>query len=315
MIKTKEDLEGLKESSLETFVCSNCGKTIQKSVSAITWLLKTHGKLICHKCNLRRAFREKYGVDNISQLESIKRKKDETKLKNFGDPNFNNRKKARETCIVKYGVDSPMKMKEVQQKQKETLIQKYGVPVPLQNEKIKEKMKRTNIKRYGVDNVAKSEEIKKKSRETCRERYGVDHALSCPEIIEKGKNTSLKKYGKPNNGFLAKPKSYLYEGQVFDSSWELAYWIWCIDNGISIERNHQSFKRDDGGLLYPDFIVNGELIEIKGEHLKKKEEWLIKLKCYQDNNIKILSWVDVKPMVRYIEEKYGKGYLKSWRRG
>lgn len=56
----------------------------------------------------------------------------------------------------------------------------------------------------------------------------------------------------------------------FDFSWEVYVWIYCIMNGIPIIRNplpegiqYEWF----GGLYryYPDFMINGELVEIKGD--------------------------------------------------
>lgn len=36
---------------------------------------------------------------------------------------------------------------------------------------------------------------------------------------------------------------YRYKGEVFDSSWELAYWIYCIDHNINITRKEYSNKK------------------------------------------------------------------------
>lgn len=51
---------------------------------------------------------DKYGVDNISKLESVKTKK-------------------KETCKLNFGVEYPMQSNEVMSKSKSTLLELYGV--------------------------------------------------------------------------------------------------------------------------------------------------------------------------------------------
>lgn len=61
----------------------------------------------------------------------------------------------------------------------------------------------------------------------------------------------------------------------FDSIYEIAYYIWLVDNNIR-------FKYEpDMSILYifdgkqhwymPDFIVEGKIIEIKGDHFFKED--------------------------------------------
>ena len=82
-------------------------------------------------------------------------------------------------------------------------------------------------------------------------------------------------------------KNIFYDNEYFDSSWELAYWIWCKTHKLSIARNHQGFLLSNGSHFYPDFIVDGNLVEIKGDHLKKIESFKYKLDFCKKNNIKI----------------------------
>lgn len=56
---------------------------------------------------------------------------------------------------------------------------------------------------------------------------------------------------------------------MFDSSWEIAYYIWLKDNMIIFEyQPNISFKYIVNGQIHyyrPDFKVNDEIHEIKGE--------------------------------------------------
>lgn len=55
-----------------------------------------------------------------------------TKIQKYGDENYNNRDKARETCERIYGIDQPMKLKEFQDKARRTNKLKYDVEFPSQ---------------------------------------------------------------------------------------------------------------------------------------------------------------------------------------
>ena len=262
----------------------------------------------------KRTNLERYGVENCSNIPGIQEKKEDTKEKHFGDRHFNNREKAAETEKIVYG-GHHMKNKDVQERFKQTLLKNYGVDSPLRSEEIRKKWFATNEKRYGSKTPVESQEIKDKIVKTNLERYGVEYGLSSPEVIEKRKKTNLEKYGHENVGFLAKPYSYLYDREVFDSSWEVAFYIWHVDHGVDVVHNTTEYVlRDDGRRVYPDFKVNGKFVEVKGDHLTRYEGWEVKKKCYDDNGIDVLFWEGCKGYVEYVEKTYGSGYLKSFRR-
>jgi hypothetical protein len=84
-------------------------------------------------------------------------------------------------------------------------------------------------------------------------------------------------------------------------------------------RNYERFEYigDDKRKHYciPDFTTRGGLVEIKGDHLKKWKNWVGKSLCYQKHNIRILSKKDIDFYLSYIDLKYGKGFLRSFRVG
>jgi hypothetical protein len=63
-----------------------------------------------------------YGVENPLQNEIIRLKSYKTKMKRYGDKNYNNREKAKETILLRYGVDSYSKTYQYR-KYKENLQQ------------------------------------------------------------------------------------------------------------------------------------------------------------------------------------------------
>lgn len=119
-----------------------------------------------------------------------------------------------------------------------------------------------------------------------------------------------KKYKKKAGGGYRKGSgigiSGWYKGFYCDSSWELAYVIYCLDNNIGIIRNTKPrtyIWKGNVRKYFPDFIINGILTEVKGY---KTDQWLAKLKYNPD--IKTLYKEDLTEVFKYVEGKYGKHF-------
>lgn len=84
------------------------------------------------------------------------------------------RKKAAATCLKHFGVTSPAKSKQVQDKMKATCLARYGVENAYQSNEIKEKIKKTNISRLGVAYPMQSTIVRDKAKQTCLQKYGTD---------------------------------------------------------------------------------------------------------------------------------------------
>ena len=112
---------------------------------------------------------------------------------------------------------------------------------------------------------------------------------------------------------------YYYDGERFDSSWELAYYIWLKDHNIPFEFHIDPIDYSYKGKrhrYFPDFKVKNELVEIKGPQLLKLMQESnsldnAKYHCMIDHNVKIIT--DCSEYLNYIDEKYGKEYLKQFR--
>lgn len=96
-----------------------------------------------------------------------------------------------------------------------------------------------------------------------------------------------------------------YKGIHCDSTYELAYLIYCLDHNINIKRSDKIYEYQIGSKVHyyhPDFEVNDELVEIKGYHTDLVD---IKLSSVKDP-IKILYKKDLQYCFDYILKKYGK---------
>ena len=85
--------------------------------------------------------------NNSFEKAAVANKK--SKLEKYGDENFNNREKAKATCLEKYGVEHQLQNITVMDKLKNTCLEKYGVDNVRKSKEIKDKIKTTNIEKYG----------------------------------------------------------------------------------------------------------------------------------------------------------------------
>ena len=90
-----------------------------------------------------------YGVINPFQSELCKEKAAQTKEEKYGDKNYNNRNKAKDTTINVYGVINVSQIPEVKQKIKHTNLQNLGVEMPFMSNQIQEKALDTKEQKYG----------------------------------------------------------------------------------------------------------------------------------------------------------------------
>jgi hypothetical protein len=134
-----------------------------------------------------------------------------------------------------------------------------------------------------------------------------------PHTEETKKRLSEVAKGRKLGGYVrgsGRGKKGWYKGFFCDSSWELAYVIYCLEHDIDIKRNTEKrnyFWEGKNKNYIPDFIVNKIVTEIKGY---KTEQWRAKLEANPD--IVVLYEKDLKPILDYVIMKYGKDYVNLY---
>ena len=123
--------------------------------------------------------------------------------------------------------------------------------------------------------------------------------------------------------------SYFYEGLDFDSSWELAVWIYAKDHSLDIEREPIMFEYEVNGKVkkyFPDFKLNEDLIEVKGDHFFKNGKMICpfdeslndiyeaKHQCGLKNKVKFWTSKEMQNILKYVEDKYTKDYLELFKK-
>lgn len=125
------------------------------------------------------------------------------------------------------------------------------------------------------------------------------------KISKSMKNNNNWKFNK-SRGIGKKGK---YNGIYCDSTWELAYLVYHIENDLFIERCKLRYEYEIDGethIYCPDFITDNGIIEIKGYKDKKA---IIKEKYFSE--IKIISKLEIQPYLNYVINKYGKDFYKK----
>ena len=262
---------------------------------------------------------EKYGDENYNNIEKI----NNTKLEKYGDVKYNNKEKTEKTCLEKYGYKTNLLSPEYNRKIKTIIKNRYGTECYIRSSDFKEKAKRTNIIKHGkptwmtFNSPEYIEYMQNKYGDNWRKRNS-----------DKAKETSYKLYGR-----LKRYNRYNYYGIFFDSSWELAVWIYCIDHNINIIREpcyfiykysvkNKIYKKN----YYPDFMIDGKLVEIKGDYFfndigkmidvfDRDNDYVLEAKhrCGLQNGVLFWTKKDIVKYIDYVKITYSKDYLNKFR--
>ena len=264
--------------------------------------------------------------------------------------------KVRDTMMSRYGSPTPLQNPDLLKKARNTLRSRYGVnstwdipEVRARQKEIMEKRQKTTMLRYGSNWYTNSEEYKsrvpelvRKAQQTHIERYGVpvysmseDFRQKLPEIQERKEQTNLSRYGERNYSQTEEFRhkaglKYWFDGESFDSSWELALWIYAKDHGEDIVRSPCRYSYEYQGKVhfyFPDFLYRGQVLEIKGDYFFDGEGKMIspfadqesgifeaKQRCMAENGVIVWSKKEVQYALDYVSTNYGKNYLKKFKR-
>lgn len=209
--------------------------------------------------------------------------------------------------LLRYGYKNVFQSPLIKSKIKQSNLQKYGVENPQQNDIIKNKTTNTSISKYGGIGFA-SETLNTKIKVKVNEKYGADNIS----------NTSYFS--------LTRRQLYKYEDISFDSLPELAFYLYAIEHNYSIKREPVKFTfifENKAHSYFPDFEINGQLVEIKGDYFFKEDGTMqcpfdhtrdalfeAKHQCMIINNIKIYRSKDYQFAIDYFNQKYKKEDFK-----
>ena len=105
------------------------------------------GVYFCRSCKLKSNNLEKYGVENVFQLDSVK-------------------DKSKKTNLEKYGCEFISQSASILEKKQKNCLEKYGETHHLKNKSIYDKLVKTNLSKYGVDNISQHKDVKNKIKQS-----------------------------------------------------------------------------------------------------------------------------------------------------
>ena len=271
-------------------------------------------------CNIKETNLKKYGDENYGSKKAAEKTKE-----NFKNEEFKNKiiKKRKETNLKKYGYEngnvplmtkmnkerSPEEKQISTLKQRETYFKKTGYTHWTKNKKLLEENKQRLINKYGCyPNQLKS--AIEKQKQTCLEKYGTEYYFASEDFQKNAK------------------KKYLFLNENYDSAWEIALVIYAKDNNISLEKNPCCFEfeyENKKHRYYPDFKVNGKLVEIKGDHFfdgdkminpydKESDLFEAKHQCGLNNGVEFWTFKEMKPILEYVYNKYTKNFIELFKK-
>lgn len=169
--------------------CDYCGDIYNKSYKDYN-KNKMNSKIekdCCKKCwnlKIKQTIKDEYGVDNVSQLQEVRRQIKRTLLQN-------------------YGVDNPLKSNIVVDKIKRTNLKKYGVEWSSQREDVKSKTNESFMERFGT-HILNTPNVRMKRNSSMIKKYGHTSAFALKKFRDKGKRTMYQ------NGTAPCSKQQLY---------------------------------------------------------------------------------------------------------
>lgn len=188
-----------------------------------------------------------------------------------------------------------------------------------QKEKISSSLKRHNklhprVSRLGSERKKEAYRLNPSKCVICgnllsyEKRNNVVCCKKCQNELESIK--AIERCKEQGTNLCGKGKRGYYKGYYCQSSWELAYVVYCLDHGVLISRNKKGFKYEweqKQRTYFPDFVLpDGTYVEIKGYYDKKSESKNIQFP--KNEKLVVLKKKDMEPILDYVIEKYGKSF-------
>ena len=129
------------------------------------------------------------------------------------------------------------------------------------------------------------------------------------ERKKKISNTMKKKHFGGYVRGSGRGKKGWYKGVFCDSSWELAFLYYYLENNLYIKRCTEKRKYVYNGeerVYIPDFVTNDGVVEIKGYETEQSIE-----KKLQNPDIKILYYNDMKFYIDFVTNRFGKKFYEK----
>lgn len=267
----------------------------------------------------KQTFLERYGTENIHSASWYQQRVRQTNIDRYGEDYYKQRwQKARETMQQRYGDTCAMRIDRFRKKSRRTCLERYGCEYSFQSDNNKQKSKNTNLQKYGVDSYTKTLKRRKEISDHWKQMSDDLYKKRCQGISQGKKKHWSSVSEEYKKQFVQKLHTrYEFLGEFFDSSWELALWIYAKDHNEKIEREPVRLDyvfENTVHHYYPDFRYRGQIIELKNDYLLEKMNIPDtidngKLKCLQEHNILIWNLQEIQFALDYVNQTYTSDFL------
>lgn len=291
--KISKEITHFRSQQKVSYICKGCGK---KVTTYFTSLEYARHPFYCVSCSQKRTNMERYGVTNAALIPESKEKRKRTSLKKYGCEN------PTQSAEVKAKLWANRDQEEFSEKMKQVWENK----TPEQRAAQKLHVSQT----HQAFSEEKKQQIKEKHKQTCLQKYGAD-SYQKSEAFRK----DLPRRMSVGN------KRYTYGTEHFDSSWELALWVYAQDHNLEIEREPCSFDYIFEGkkhIYFPDFRFQGKLLELKGNHFYRgnyassRTQYKVDVVA-KEHNVEVWYLKEIKPYLEYMVQKEGKGWYRKYK--
>jgi hypothetical protein len=197
-------------------ISCQCKKEHQSDKIKEVWVNVSDDEKSKRHEKLKATVIEKYGVENIMHLDSMKDKIKQTNFEKYGSEHYSQtdeyKNKIKETSLEKYGVKHHTQNDAIKNKIKKTTTEKYGGMMTHARKKseelfggnvfgsewFKENCETLYEKSLGVSHPMHSDSIKESMKQKSLEKYGVEYPMQLDKIKDKLKQTNLERYGVEN---------------------------------------------------------------------------------------------------------------------
>ena len=155
--------------------CKTCGKPIARNIACYEDISNLY---CCNKC--------------AQKDPSTIAKGKATKLQKYGDPNYNNKDKAKKTCNDRYGVDYAWQSDVTKKASKDTMMKHYGVDHHMKSSAFKEEMRRRYKDLHGVEHPFQDPIVIEKICSANQKNFGVDYPMQSKELRKVMHENSIK---------------------------------------------------------------------------------------------------------------------------
>lgn len=249
--------------------CNYCGAIIFKEYRRCS---NNINDICCGKCQPKKnkkVLLNKYGVENISQLQETK-------------------DKVKQTNLERWGVENISQSELIKEKKVQSSINKYGTRNVLQSDEVKEKCKQTCRERYGVDHHMLSKDYKIKFENNNLKKYGYKYPFQSSEVQNKIAINRAKTMYKNGTAACSKQQRYIYDLLINNGfECELNYPVDRCLLDIAFPKENIYIEYDGGGhdlrIKHGMSVEEFNQREMNRQYYLKSLGWkLIRIKCLSD---------------------------------